>query len=119
ARAVLRSMVAPSAGGRVTALICLDSSKAMDPPPVLFKWGVTPAGPALRSLAIPSSLQGVRWRKLQQMLRGERAERRQEAKEEAKGQVMRHACRIAGDLVRSGRHPTASAVSAAANRSPT
>src|SRR5690606_29915825 len=118
ARAVLRSMVAPSAGGRVTALICLDSSKAMDPPPVFFKWGVTPAGPALRSLAIPSSLQGVRWRKLQQMLRGERADRKQEAKEEARSATMRQVVQLVARLESQGRQPTATAISVAANRSP-
>lgn len=118
ARTVLRGMAAPHAGGRVTALLCLDSSKAIDPPPVFFQWNNTQYGPALSVLPVPPSLEGARWRKLHQMLRGERAERKQEAKEQARSGVVQQVVSIVAALSRGGRKATVNAVSLEAGRSP-
>jgi hypothetical protein len=54
ARTQLRELVAPNDEARVSVLICLDSSKAIDPPPVFFKWCNTPFGPALKELTPPA-----------------------------------------------------------------
>lgn len=119
ARTVLRKMVAPEDPGRVTALICLDSSKGSDPPPVFFRWSSTPYGPALNIIAAPPPIQGVRWKKVRQIVHEERAERRLEAKEAAQQRYVRQVIEIATRLVREGRYPTVRAVSMAAGRSAT
>lgn len=119
ARAVLRSMVASGVPNRVTALICLDSSKAIDPPPIFFRWSATAYGPELGVLAPPSDVQGLRWRRLHQRLRGERAERKQEAKDEARNGQVRRVVRAAAALWADRKPPTVSAVSAHLGRSPT
>lgn len=120
ARTVLREMVAPdSSGQRVTALLCLDSSKAMDPEPIFFRWHGTDAGPALSLLPLPRELEGIHWRKLHQLIRGERAERRQEAKSQARNGTVQQVRDLVGQLARDGRPATTNAVSGLAGRSPT
>nr|WP_279236785.1 AAA family ATPase [Dyella sp. RRB7] len=80
ARTLLRKMVSPGVPTRVSALICLDSSKALDPPPIYLRWISTPYGPALEEITPPASLSGLRWRKVLAALNGKRAEVREDAK---------------------------------------
>lgn len=119
ARTVLRERAAPHAAGRVTVLVCLDSSKSLPPPPIFFHWNSTAYGPALSLLTVPRDMEGATWRKVLQMVRGERAERRNSAKDEARAESLRLAVRIVHDLVAKGQQPTARAVSVAAGRSST
>lgn len=119
ARSVLRQMAAPNATCRVTALICLDSSKGIDPPPVFFQWASTQAGPALSVVSVPPALEGVRWQKLHQMLRAQRAGIRRDAKYQTKNAIMQEIVNLVIGLDRAGIQPTARAVSRAARKSDT
>ncbi|MBD8898373.1 AAA family ATPase [Rhodanobacter sp. DHG33] len=81
ARTLLRKLAAPNDTARISALICLDSSKARDPAPIFLRWRSTPSfGPALEEITPPSSIAGQRWRKVLAMLHGKRAEARDDAK---------------------------------------
>lgn len=87
ARTLLRKMVSHGNPARTSVLICLDSSKALDPPPIYLRWISTPYGPALEEITPPASLSGLRWRKVLAALNGKRAEAREDArdaKEQAK-----------------------------------
>lgn len=119
ARTVLRRAVAPATPERMASLVCLDSSKCQDPPPVFFRWHATPYGPALAEHCIPSDLAGKRWRKLQEVIRGRRAEMRQEAKDEGRRGLVSQVVRLVSKLREDGKQATARAVSSAAGRSAT
>lgn len=119
ARTVLRERAAPGATGRVTVLVCLDSSKSLPPPPIFFHWNYTPYGPALSLQNVPRDLEGCGWRKVLQMVRGERAERRSSAKDEASKANMLLVVQAVRGLAAEKKPPTARAVSMALGRSPT
>lgn len=82
ARTVLRRMACPVATGRVTALVTLDSSKGITPPPIFFEWSQTRFGPAAVEVDPPPQLAGKPWRKVQEMVKAERTAAREEAKVE-------------------------------------
>lgn len=83
-RTMLRRLVAPGYPGRVVVLVPLDTSKARDPRPVFLRWEPTDYGPALRELPrLPPEAEGLHWRRLLAVLRGQRVEARQEAKQSA------------------------------------
>ena len=88
ARTVLRTLACPSTTARVTALISLDSSKGITPPPIFFEWIDTDWGPAAVEVEVPDHLKGRPWRKVHEMLRAERAERRDQAKAEKSSAVV-------------------------------
>jgi hypothetical protein len=119
ARTVLRRMAAPHAHGRVTALICLDSSKGIDPPPIFLHWRASAYGPALYVVPPPLAIEGARWRKVHQMIRGERADRKQEAKQEQRMSTVKQVVQLATQMAREGQQPTVRAVSLKALRSGT
>lgn len=118
-RTRLRDFAIPAFEGRVSALVCLDSSKGMDPPPIFFRWETTPCGPGLRVVPVPPAIEGLRWRRLLARLRAERAEERREAKNDAKEAAIAEVVRQVRILSAQGRQPTVRAVSDAAGRSPT
>lgn len=119
ARTVLRRAVAPGMSERLAGLVCLDSSKCQDPPPVFFRWHATAYGPALAEHNAPSDLAGKRWRKLHEVIRGRRAEMRQEAKDEGRRALVSQVVRAVARLTEDGKQATARAVSVAAGKSPT
>ncbi len=82
ARTVLRQMAAPGRPERVTALISLDSSKGITPPPIFFRWVSTEWGPAAVELDAPRDLAERSWRKVHEMVRARRSEQKGQAKEE-------------------------------------
>lgn len=83
ARTVLRRMVAAAGEERLLVLAPLDSSKSAPPHPIFWRWIETDKyGPAAVDYEPPDHLFGRSWRKLMEMVRAERAERRAEAKEE-------------------------------------
>lgn len=118
ARTILRSMVAPNAGGRVTALVPLDTSKAIDPPPVFFQWQGTPYGAALATVPVPPSLEGARWRKLRQLMQGQRSDQRQAARDDAQMAKVREAVAAVRVLCDAGKQATAKQVSIVAGHNP-
>lgn len=119
ARTVLREMLAPSAMGRVAALICLDSSKAADPAPLVLHWSATEFGPSLSVASVPREFEGMRWRKVHARLRGTRAERRRDARDEVRAATEDSVVAVVARLAASGRKATVRAVSTASGRSPT
>lgn len=114
ARTALRELVAPAESARISALICLDSSKAIDPPPVFFKWRQTPYGPALEEFTPPASVEGKRWRKVREMLNGKRAAERADAKDAEEAAKVSKAVQAVEKLQREGVQASARAVSTAA-----
>ncbi|AER56930.1 ATPase [Pseudoxanthomonas spadix BD-a59] len=118
ARTVLRKM-AGSHDGRVTALVTLDSSKGMDPPPLFFAWRQTDFGPAAIEHEPLPTLQGKPWRKVREMVMAERGNVRAEARSNAQGASVTHVVALAEKLHKAGKQPTARAVSVAAGKSST
>ena len=116
ARTALRELVAPNEVARVSVLICLDSSKAIDPAPVFFKWHTTPFGPALKELTPPASVEGKQWRKVREMLNGKRAEARAEAKDAEVAAKVAQAVAAVEKLQREGTPASVRAVSIAAGK---
>ena len=84
ARTLLRDLVCPGVAERVTALVCLDSSKGVTPPPIFFRWMTTDWGPAAVEVEPPVRLTGLPWRKLLTMVNAQRSERQEEAKVQRK-----------------------------------
>jgi hypothetical protein len=116
ARTALRELVAPTESTRLSALICLDSSKAIDPPPVFFRWRKTEFGPALEEITPPASIQGKCWRKVRQMLNGRRADERASAKQAEVNDKVKNVVAAVKRLQREGVQSSARAVSTAAGR---
>ena len=111
ARTLLRKLAAPGEQARVTALICLDSSKALDPVPLFFRWHTTPYGPALQEIAPSPAIAGQRWRKVLATLHGKRQELRDEAKGSEVAAKVREAVEAVQRLQRAGKPASAKAVS--------
>lgn len=120
ARTVLRKLVAPGEGGKVTALVTLDSSKSITPAPVFFRWEQTKFGPAAIVFEPTSAVARKPWRKVMEMVRAKRAEAREEAKEERRRDVSDAAVdevvRIVRELNGEGRPATSNAVATHAGR---
>lgn len=114
ARTVLRKLVAPSSIDRLSALVCLNSSKSQDPAPVFFQWQRTEWAPALREIDPPSSVRGMPWRKLLTVLNGKRADARAEAKDAKTLEEMQKAVRAVQKLQQEGKPATAKTASEAA-----
>lgn len=114
ARTVLRSLAAPDIESRVSCLICLDSSKSMDPPPIFFEWQPTAYGPALPVLNVPQEYVGMRWRKLRQVIQAQRAEARQSRKDSAQSTKVEQVVALVCKLSHEGQQPTVRKVSSAA-----
>lgn len=120
ARTLLRSLVAPTITERVTALICLNSSKGMDPPPIFFRWDITDDfGPRLVEVTPPERVAGKSWKAVKAMLAGVRAEAKADKKAEAGNAHMRLVVEAAFTLAAQGEQPTAAKISAKCARSPT
>lgn len=125
ARTVLRHMVCDgdmsAQQHRMLALVCLDSSKSAEPPPLFFRWVETDYDPAAVEHEAPLSIAGKPWRKVHEMVKAERATARAEARQEAKREQASESVRLVVDLVRqlqlAGGQPTAGSVSKAAQRS--
>ena len=118
ARTTLRKMVAPHEAARISALICLDSSKARDPAPIFMRWRGTPDfGPALEEITPPSEIAGQRWRKVLAMLNGWRAEARADAKATEAAAKVREVVEAVRRLQDEGKQASAKAVSLACGRS--
>lgn len=118
ARTLLRSMVAPARPERIAAWITLDTSKAANPPPIFLSWHRTPYGPSLRLLPMPHNLRGASWKALHRMIRGQRAEARQQRRDAAKDAKITQVVEIVRKLEAEGKHPTVRAVSIAAGMNP-
>lgn len=118
ARTILRKMVAPNEAGRISALICLDSSKARDPAPIFMRWRGTPDfGPALEELTPPSEIAGQRWRKVLAALNCWRAEARADAKATEMAAKVREVVEAVRKLQDEGKPASAKAISLACGRS--
>lgn len=120
ARTLLRTLVAQGETERVTALICLSSSKCAEPAPLFFRWHDTgDYGPRLVEIEPPAAVAGRSWRAVRGLLTGARAEIRAD-KKAAQGQANVRLCvRAVADLAERGEQPTARKVSVACGRSPT
>lgn len=118
ARTILRKIAAPHETARVSALICLDSSKARDPAPIFMRWRGTPDfGPALEELTPPSEIAGQRWRKVLATLNGWRAEARADAKATEAAAKVREVVEAVRKLQAEDKPASAKAVSLACGRS--
>lgn len=115
-RTHVRNFVAPFSAGRVTALVCLDSSKCLDPPPIFLAWMPTKFGPRMAEISVPEGVQGTRWRKLRQAVIDWVLKERKEEKEEQINADVLASIEMAGRLHAAGKHPTVRAVSLALGR---
>jgi len=113
ARTLLRSMVAPGVRERVSALLPLDNSKAMDPPPVFFRWEET----RQVQIDVPAQYAGMHWRRLHREIGKAKSDMAEQAKDEQRDIDVRRCVAICQRLSEEGRQPTAAAVSQAAGRS--
>jgi AAA domain-containing protein/primase-like protein len=118
ARTALRLLAARGETDRVSALICLNTSKALDPPPIFFRWDDTGKyGPRLVELTPPSTMLGRAWRWVQRQLAGVRAEVKADKKAEAGQASVRLAVKAAAEIAEKGDQPTARKVSVTCGRS--
>ena len=119
ARTVLRSLVAPGEQDRITALICLSSSKAADPAPIFMRWeNVAPYGPRMVEVQVPARLAGRSWRALRGELSGARAEMKADKKAESGMANVRLVVKAVADIQENAEQPTANKVSTACGRNP-
>ncbi|MCD9126679.1 AAA family ATPase [Luteimonas fraxinea] len=120
ARTVLREMAAPGRPERITALISLDSSKGITPPPIFFRWVTTDWGPAAVEINAPAGIAERSWRKVLEMVRARRAGIRSEVKDEAKRAAadacLQEVVQIVHDLQVQGELPTCRKVSTGAGK---
>ncbi|MFT3806088.1 AAA family ATPase [Arenimonas sp.] len=114
ARTHLRQMIAPGIRSRISALICLDSSKSLDPPPVFFAWDHT----RQEAITPPAEYRGMHWRKLHRQIGSYRAEAADEVRTVKQQDDVRKVVAVVERLESEGRQPTVRAVSDACGRSP-
>lgn len=120
ARTLLRKMVARGETERVTALVCLSSSKSADPAPTFFRWADTEHhGPRLHAVQPPREVAGKSWLSVRRMLSGAREEAKADKKAEQGSANMRVVVGAALALAEAGEQPTAAKISAKCGRSPT
>lgn len=117
-RTVLRRLAAPGERGRVVVMVCLTSSKCMDPVPLFFRWETSRRhGPRMAPIQPPSELRGKRWRRVHQMLAGAKAEAQVTKKAETSQGNVRLVVRAAAELGAVGKPPTVTSISAACGHS--
>ena len=114
ARTHLRQMIAPGSRQRVSALVCLDSSKSLDPPPVFFAWDHT----RQETVTPPTAYHGMHWRKLHRQIANFKAEAQDEVRVVKHQDDVRKVVAVVERLESEGRQPTVRAVSDACGRSP-
>ena len=120
ARTLLRRLIAPGESERVTAMVCLSSSKSADPAPLFFRWADTDHhGPRLHALEVPAASRGKSWLALRKQLTGVREEMKADRKAEAGEANVRLVVRAVMELAEAGEQPTAAKISAKCGRSPT
>lgn len=111
ARETLRRMVAMGSAHRFGLLVALDSSKAADPRPILFRWEPSADGPAVVPAAMPFDLAGCTWPQLRAQLSGAKAAAKAaSAAEKAEAMVAEVVARVR-TLHAEGTPPTARQVS--------
>lgn len=119
ARTLLRKMVARGEAERVTALVCLSSSKSADPAPTFFRWADTEHhGPRLHTIQPPKDVAGKSWLSVRRMLSGAREEAKADKKAEQGNASMRVVVQAACALAEAGEQPTAAKISAKCGRNP-
>jgi hypothetical protein len=117
ARTLLRKMVAPGEPERITAMICLSSSKSADPAPTFFRWSDTEHhGPRLHTIQPPRDVAGKSWLSVRRMLSGAREEAKADKKAIAGQANMRLCVEAALSLAEEGDQPTITKVSAKCGR---
>jgi hypothetical protein len=111
-RTILREAVAPNNPHRISVLVCLDSSKSEDPPPVFLQWeGSGDFGPRTREVLPAREFVNKRWRKVHSMIRTRKADKRQEAKDTHRQQCVRKCIDVVKQMHLGGKHPTVRSVS--------
>lgn len=116
ARTILRRMVARGISDRVTAMVCVDSSKAANPPPIFWRWTGSAHGPALVECP-PGDLYGKGWRQVREAVRGAKGEAAGARRAETYQADVEHVARLVTTMVTDGIQPTARKVSDRAGRS--
>ena len=119
ARTLLRHLVAPGETDRVTAMVCLSSSKSADPHPLFFRWADTEHhGPRLHAIETGRGVAGKSWLALRKQLSGVREELKADKKAEAGEANVRLVVRAVAELAEAGEQPTAAKISAKCGRNP-
>lgn len=119
ARTALRKLVSPGTQDRVTVLICLSSSKSMDPPPIFFGWSIDDDyDPRLGEITPPESIAGKAWRAVRGILAGARADQKADKKAESGQANVRLVVKAVADIQDKAEQPTANKVSTACGRNP-
>lgn len=111
-RTTLRAMLNVGPQDRVTALICLDSSKSKAPSPLFFRWEFTPVGPRCVELDPPPCFRGKPWRNVRQQVIAHHAKRRENAAEEKDTATRLKVLGAVRALCAGGAQPTVSKVKA-------
>lgn len=118
ARTLLRRLVAPGESERVTAMVCLSSSKSADPAPLFFRWADTEQhGPRLHAIEPPREVKGKSWLAVRKQLTGVREEMKADKKAEQAMAHVRLVVRLVEEMAEAGEQPTARQVSIKAGRS--
>lgn len=118
-RTLLRHLVAPGETERVTAMVCLSSSKSADPAPLFMRWADTEHhGPRLLAIQPPREVAGKSWLSVRKMLSGAREAAKADKKAEAGNANMRLVVDATRALAESGGQPTAAKISAKCGRNP-
>lgn len=111
ARTLLRGMVAPGEKDRVTAVICLSSSKSADPAPLFFRWEDTGTyGPRMVEIDPPADLRGKSWRAMRAAISGARVEAREAKRQQEDQTSVQRVIDAVTEIASVGGHPTLSAV---------
>ncbi|NID14355.1 AAA family ATPase [Luteibacter yeojuensis] len=119
-RTLLRHLVAPGETERVTAMVCLSSSKSADPAPLFMRWSDTEHhGPRLLAIQPPREVVGKSWLSVRKMLSGAREAAKADKKAEQGQANVRLVVDAACALASAGEQPTAAKISAKCGRSPT
>lgn len=119
ARTALRRLVAGMSNDRVTVLICLSSSKSMDPPPIFFGWSIDDDyDPRLGEIKPPESIAGKAWRVVRGLLAGARADQKADKKAELGQANVRLVIKAVADINDRGEQATANKVSTVCGRNP-
>lgn len=119
ARTLLRRLVAPGETERVTAMVCLSSSKSADPAPLFMRWSDTEHhGPRLLAIQPPKEVAGKSWLSVRKMLSGAREAAKADKKAEVGNANMRQVVEAVCALAEAGEQPTTSKISAKCGRNP-
>ncbi len=121
ARTLLRHMVAPGEKARITAMVCLSSSKSADPTPLFFRWEDSRQyGPRAVEVIPPENVRGKSWRATRRAISGARVEAKADRKAEQAQANVRLVVRAAAEIAsKPSEYPTVAKISAACGHSPT